>query len=99
MNYNYFNFKPFHGQYLLTTDAGNFVFVGTSEFKALVSKQTDLNTETGRKLMDAGIVYQEHPLEFAAKQQDKLRRNKSFLANATALHIFVVTTACNLQCV
>ena len=61
MNYNYFNFKPFKGQYLLTTDAGNYAFVGKNDFKMLVSGQTDPNTEAGRKLIDAGIVYQEHP--------------------------------------
>ena len=99
MKLNYFNFKEFNGEILLTNDMGRYAFVEKEEFRALLASELDMNSDTGKKLSEAGMVYESPAIHFLNKNKWKLAVAKSFLSSATSLHIFVVTTACNMSCV
>ena len=99
MNYHFFNFKRFGEDYLLTNDFGNYTFVSESVLKEIVKKNINPRSELGQKLIEGGFIYEGSPLIHDVDQVGKLRNIKGFLLNATSLHIFVVTNACNLSCV
>ena len=50
MKLNYFNFKEFNGEILLTNDMGRYAFVEKEEFRALLASELDMNSDTGKKL-------------------------------------------------
>lgn len=99
MKINYFNFKEFNSKVLLTNDLGKFLFLEKEDFKKLVEKKLDPDSDIGKELTNAQMMYQESNLLFSKENEYQLRESKSHLAAATALHIFVVTTACNLSCI
>ncbi len=99
MKLNYFNFRMIKDKVLLTNDLGKHVFVEPGEFKNLVARKIDLNSDTGKELIESGMVYEGSGLHFTESKIQDLKNNKGHLISATSLHIFVVTTACNLNCV
>jgi len=99
MKLNYFNFKKFEDKILLTNDFGCHLFVSPAEFIQLVSKKVDLTSELGKELLEKRMVYTESNLEYSDSAKYDIRRIKGHLNVATSLHIFVVTTACNMGCV
>ena len=99
MKLNYFNFKEFKGKILLTNDFGKYVFLDKADFKKLVSRKIDINSSLGQSLIDAGMIYEGTDLQFSEESEGLMRRMKSHLASATSLHIFVVATACNMNCI
>ena len=99
MNYNYFNFKHFGDYYLITNDLGRYLFVNEAELKAIISKQIDSESPLGQRLLERGFIYNDHPLEYISRHEWAVRESKGYLFNGTSLHIFVVTTACNLNCI
>lgn len=99
MSLNYFNFKELNGKVLLTNDLGNHVFLTKDEFKALVSETIDKESETWKNLISTRMVYEGSTLRFSEIAQNELREIKNHCGIATSLHIFVVTTACNMNCV
>ena len=99
MKLNYFNYKDFRGKVLLTNDLGRYVFVEPSDFKRLISGELDEFSVLGQALIQAGIAYSETGLKFLERNKWDLLNAKRHLATATSLHIFVVTTACNMNCV
>lgn len=99
MKLNYFNFKHFGEDVLLTNDFGCHAFVSPAEFKRLIEKKIDLNSDLGKNLLDKKFIYDETTLEYSAFHKYDMRHIKSHVNIATSLHIFVVTTACNMNCV
>ena len=99
MRLNYFNFKPFRGGILLTNDLGKYIFVEKDDFKRIVSKQIMPGEDLEHRLLETGMIYNETNLEFSSVERYPLREIKRYLSTATSLHIFVVTTACNMACV
>ena len=99
MKLNYFNFKQFGDKVLLTNDFGKYVFVENDEFKRIISKQVENGTELAKKLIDNKIIYDESDLEYSSENKHQLRDIKGHMNTATSLHIFVVTTVCNMNCV
>ena len=98
MKLNYFNYKKFNGKILLTNDMGRYVFLEVIDFRKLVSGRLDPNSSVGLDLRNAGMIYTGSDLEFAESNEYPLRSIKGHAATATSLHIFVVTTACNMNC-
>ena len=98
MKLNYFNFREINGKMLLTNDFGKYVFVEKQDFKKLILKDVDMSSLIGRKLLETGMIYKGTDLRFSEVNEYGLRNIKSYLATATSLHIFVVTTACNMNC-
>ncbi len=99
MKLNYFNFKEFGSKVLLTNDLGNHLFLSKNEFTQLLKKEIDLTSETGQALIRNHMVFTETNLEFSSRLKYDLRRIKGHFNIATSLHIFVVTSACNMKCV
>ena len=99
MKLNYFNFKKFNDQFLLTNDFGEYVFLPDPQFRKLTTRTFSPDDEVGQLLLDRHMVYDGSKLEYSALQAEKLRSYKRYLNTATALHIFVVTTACNMRCI
>lgn len=99
MKLNYFNFKPFGDQILLTNDLGHYAFVSQSELKAMLKKATELPALKKQELSEKGFLYDDTALGFSGKQRFELRERKGYTSLGTSLHIFVVTTACNAKCV
>ena len=99
MKLNYFNFKEFHGKILLTNDMGKYAFIEKQDFRNLLSEKMDMQSDVGKKLIETGMIFEGPLLQFSEKNKWRMAEVKSHLSSATALHIFVVTTACNMNCV
>ena len=95
---NFFNFKKFGEEYLLTNDAGKYAFVKEDTLNSLIEHR-ELPEEIHKKLKDNYFVYDEHNSVFTEKLKWLIRDNKNYLFSSTALHIFVLTNICNMSCV
>ena len=98
MKLNYFNFKKLNSKFLLTNDFGKYAFVSEEELKETVCGHVETGSDLETRLINAGIIYKQTDLEFSGSGKYLLRENKSYMEMATSLHIFVVTTACNMKC-
>lgn len=96
---NYFNFKRFGDDYLLTNDLGRYMFVSTSELKALLKGTVDPDSDFGKKAIEEMFWYQGSSQAFSEHTIPYMRESKNYLFSATSLHIFVVTNKCNMKCV
>ena len=99
MKLNYFNFKEFGDRVLMTNDFGQYIFVSKEEFHKILSLKLELNSELYKQLIEKRMIYDESELEFSSNNQYALRGIKGHVNVATALHIFVVTTICNMSCI
>lgn len=99
MKLNYFNFKKFQDQVLLTNDFGCHMFVSEDIFKRILQKDIDMDSDIGQTLFEKNMIYDETNLEYSSTMKYNIRRIKGHVGVATSLHIFVVTTACNAGCV
>lgn len=99
MRLNYFNFKPFGEKVLLTNDLGGYMLVALDDFKKIINKTVDLESELGKQLLAQNMIYSDTDLEYSAVMKYDVRKTKGAVNIATSLHIFVVTTACNMGCV
>lgn len=96
---NYFNFKPVeNGQVLVTNDFGRYLFLSRDEFRCLLTGDFSAAEELKEKLEKNLFLIKPVDL-FSHETANDLRNMKQYVFGATALHIFVLTTACNLQCV
>lgn len=99
MKFNYFNFKPIEDKILLTNDFGNHIFVSQNDFKNIIEKNINLDSQLGCELADKKMIYDDTNLEYSSLLKYDLRKIKNHVNIATSLHIFVVTTACNMSCI
>lgn len=99
MKINYFNFKKFEGQILITNDFGEYIFLTEKEFRHLIAKDIEKGSSLWDKLVSRRIVYDDNDLNFSTINKYDLREIKDHVNSSTALHIFVVDTACNMSCV
>ena len=99
MKLNYFNFREFGSKILMTNDFGHFLFVSPQEFKKIVSNRIEEGSELAGRLLDTKMVYEENALAFSDNHKYEIRNLKSHVNMSTSLHIFVVTTACNMNCI
>lgn len=95
---NYFNFRKLDDSYLITNDAGQFEFIDQETLGRMIDGRLDSSSQQFKSLLDKGFVYKNRE-EFLEDQQYRIRRSKEHLFHCTSLHIFVLTNACNLQCV
>lgn len=96
---NYFNFKKFGDKYLIVNDVGRFAFLDKRELFELVDGVLETtNPALFQHLQADGFVYRGSDLGFVNSTFPKMRDAKNYLFSATGLHIFVVSTLCNLNC-
>ncbi len=96
---NYFNFRPFGQAYLLTNDFGNFAFVDRSTFHQILADDTAIVPSVRAELLAKRFVFDGSVEGFSLKNETMYRDAKNYVFASTGLHIFVMTTACNLECV
>ena len=96
---NFFNFKKINNDFLITNDFGEYAFLNTQDFKSLVEEKEFDNEDIERQLEQSLFIHDGSVEEFVEKSKARMGRSKSYLYQATQLHIFVVTTACNLSCI
>lgn len=96
-NLNYFSFKKYEKETLLTNDFGEFIFLKNSEFEKMMNNEINFLDEIYSSLLSQGFIYEDEE-NFLVEFEPKLRSNKNALFSNTQLHIFVLTNQCNLGC-
>lgn len=96
---NYFNFKRKKDHYLITNDFGRYAYLTEQEFADFFYDRYDPESDLGRMLEDNFFAYHSSLFAFAERVSGEMQYSKNYLMKGTSLHIFVVTTACNQQCV
>lgn len=99
MKLNYFNFKKIDDKILMTNDFGCHLFVTPEEFVRILSKNIEPDSELANALIASNMAYHDTDLAYSSIEKYGIRRIKGHMNVATSLHIFVVTTACNMGCV
>lgn len=99
MKKNYFNFKKINDSFLITNDFGNYAFLDRQNFLNLIMDRSMNDPMITEELEEKNFIYDDTELDYSDRASSLLLNNKGYLAQATSLHIFVVTTACNLQCI
>ena len=97
---NYFNFREFENEYLITNDFGRYQFVDKSSLKALVKGNEEaLDSSIRDELIGKFFITGESRQAYLDKSVPYMRDIKSHLFQSTGLFIFVMTNSCNLNCV
>lgn len=96
---NYFRFKKLNGQYLITNEFGRFAFLDKTQLRDLMAGQLPQGSDLWNHLEQERFVFSGSIPAFTAENTHRMRDSKNYLFGATSLHIFVVTTACNMRCV
>lgn len=96
---NYFYFKEFNQQYLLTNEFGRYAFIEKAQLSNLVHGNIDCDSPLGQELCEKGFMFSESPHAFTDTRKSEYRNAKNYLFSSTSLFIFVVTTECNLGCI
>lgn len=88
-------------RFLITNDFGNYSFLTNKQFYNLLKDQMDPSDDDEKKteLIEKGFIGIHGQEQFFTQHANKLIDMKSYLFHAPSLHIFVVTTACNGDCV
>ncbi|WP_230399245.1 His-Xaa-Ser system radical SAM maturase HxsB [Novisyntrophococcus fermenticellae] len=96
---NHFNFEKRGDKVLLTNDFGKHIFLEQPEFKKLVTNKIE-ETDACYDCLKDGLFIFDNPMEvFTDENIDAIRGMKGYLFTGTALHIFVVTNVCNMNCI
>lgn len=95
---NYFNFKKFDNNYLISNDFGNHMFLPENDFRDLLMDRICPNNNRYDEFVDKGFIYNQNKEVFIEKFKHKMRDSKNYLFSSTSLHIFVVTNMCNVRC-
>jgi His-Xaa-Ser system radical SAM maturase HxsB len=94
-----FRFAKFDAEkYLLTNDVGEYAFLPSTTFRALVAKTLDPNSTAYLDLRSKNFVSDNRSSIHARVLASRYRTKKSFLAGFTKLHIFVVSLRCDHSC-
>lgn len=96
---NYFNYKKIGGQYILTNDFGRYIFLTSGQFRELLEHGDVTDPEIENRLKKNAFVFESSIESFLDEYRHHMVNAKKYLYQSTQLHIFVVTTLCNMQCV
>ena len=101
MKINYFNFKDLHdGRILLTNDAGYYYKLEQRDFLKIIEEDFDeLEDKVIEDLKERFFLFDENEKVFIERAALAYRDNKNYALYGTSLHIFVMTNACNMNCV
>ena len=96
---NYFNFSRFGDKYLITNDLGYYMFIDDDNFQKLLFDKIKVDDERYSEFTEKGFIFNGNKDVFAEKFRCTMEDSKNYLYCSTSLHIFVVTNACNFNCV
>ena len=100
MKLNYFNFDKRKDVFFLTNDFGYYCYLNKADFQNLLAERYDqIAIDKKEELLEKYFIYSEDKTVFAEKTVAQYRNNKSYTLQGTSLHIFVMTNACNMNCV
>lgn len=97
--FNYYRYHIINGQYLITNEAGFYSFLSEEQFRQLNCNEPLTDAKKEKELQDQCFVIPGSVKEFSDRYMYSLRTSRQYLFHCTSLHIFVLTTACNMQCV
>lgn len=97
-NINYFNFRRFRDEYLITNDAGEYAFVSASDLDKLLNKEA-LPESVFTMLSDNHFIFDANKAVFVNDYKNYVKANKRYLFSGTSLHIFVLNNVCNMGCI
>lgn len=97
--HNYFRYHQLNGQYLITNEAGFYSFLSEEQFQQLNHDESLRNPAKEQELIDRYFIIPGSIKDFSDRYAFPLRESRQYLFHCTSLHIFVLTTACNMQCV
>lgn len=93
-DYNFTVFNP--NTYLITNTAGCYAFLSKGEFEAFIKGNPQAQTIPA---LERGFFYSERSREaFISDYATAIRKYRNYLFAGTGLHIFVLTSECNLNC-
>lgn len=95
---NYFNIEEFNEKYLITNDLSRYMFMEKSDLKKLISKDFSLSENILESLEKNYFIYKDREI-FLDNASRELAQVKGYLNAGTQLHIFVLTTYCNFNCI
>ena len=96
---NHFNCKKVdNSTVLVTNDLGKYAFLKNNEFRSFLTSRISQDSELHCRLRDLGFIIEPSDI-YSDQLTSQLRDMKSYLFSSTSLHIFVITNACNLNCV
>lgn len=95
---NYFNFKKWNNEILITNDIGNYSLLSPSEFCSFCNEEMDVNTSKYSELLDKRFILDNNSYISTGIAAQELERFKWYLRSGTGLFIFVVTNQCNMNC-
>ena len=101
MRMNYFNFKDLYdGRVLITNDAGYYYKLDRNDFQRLIEGCfEEIDGRILTELAERYFVFDENEKVFIERAALAYRENKNYALYGTSLHIFVMTNACNMNCV
>ncbi len=94
-NLAHFRFKKLGGEYLLTNEVGEHVFLRAMEFKNFIEGDLKENSEIYKELAKKSFIKSKIDLNKISSQYAK---KKFFLFSGPSLHIFAVTLRCDNKC-
>lgn len=97
MKITHYNWIEKNGEFLLTNDMGQYVFLSPDEFTTFTGNNTDPKSTMYSLLKDHGFVYSDED-SYIDESVDALSRMKQCLKIGTQLLILVLTDACNQRC-
>lgn len=95
---NYFNFKKFDDEYIISNDFGYHMFLSETDLRELVMDKLTIKNERYSEFTEKGFVYNCNKEVFVDNFHNKMKDSKNYLFSSTSLHIFVVTNICNVRC-
>lgn len=96
---NYFNFQKMNDKFLITNDFGKYQFVNKETLNRLINNDIDSSMEEWKLLKENGFIIDGSIEKFIKLYTPWIQSMKGYCLSGTALHIFAVTNACNLDCV
>ena len=94
-----FNFAKFNDDtYLMTNYAGRFAFLPADEFHAFCNDER-IDPAIENRLIESYFCIGNNTEKYMREYADAIRDYRHYLFSGTGLHIFVLTSQCNMKCV
>lgn len=95
-NLNYFRYGQIGTDFIVTNEAGDYVFLSKNEFNKFIENKLDKKNEPYLSLYQNNFIKENKNIDHLI---NKYRTKKEFLSAGPCLHILVVTLRCNQNCI
>lgn len=95
-NLNYFRYGQIGADFIVTNEAGDYVWLSKDEFNKFIENKLDDSSEPYLTLYQNNFIKNNEDINHLV---DKYRTKKQFLASGPCLHVLVVTLRCNQNCI